>query len=129
MSDNELPRILVIDTVGTACPVLDQLKATGRYQFTFAADPQTIPSFMRWKPDVVLLHIPADKEAAEEALVWLRAIKDQVPVVVVSTAVEMGSYLVAMTNGAFDYFTSYTPMAEIIRVLNNAIRWQQAQAA
>jgi DNA-binding NtrC family response regulator len=129
MSENELPRILVIDAEGTASPVLDEIKATGRYQFTYAADPQTVPTFLRWKPDVVLLHIPAEKQAAEEALAWLRTIKDQVPVVVISTAVEMSSYLVAMTSGAFDYFTSYTPTPEIIRVLNTAIRWRQAQAA
>lgn len=125
----ELPKILVVGTRATLSPLFVRLEETGRYHFTYAADPETAPLFLPSQPSVVVLHVPTEKEAAENALAFLETLRDQVPVVVMSTAADMGLYLAAMTPGGFDYFTSYTPLEEVRRVLDNAIRWWQSQAA
>jgi DNA-binding NtrC family response regulator len=105
------------------------LEATRHYEFTCTRDLQAVRTLMRWDPLLVLLHVPEEKGKAEDAFDCLDTLKDQLPVVVMSTAADAGLYLVAMTRGAFDYFTSYTPLDEVMQILNGAVRWQRAQAA
>lgn len=122
-------RILVIDSEGSSRPILRQLEATGHYEFTCTKDLRAVQTLMRWEPLVVLLHVPQEKARAEDAFDCPDTLKDQLPVVVMSRAADTGLYLVAMTSGAFDYFTSYTPLDEIMQILNAAVRWRRAQAA
>ena len=127
--DRTLARILVVDPNGNLRPMVDQLRSTGRYELACAESVRSLRMFMRWEPNAVLLQLPEEREAAEEAFDCLDTLKEELPVVVMSGAAAMNVYLVAMTRGAFDYVTNYTPLDEIIRSLNLAIRWQRTKAA
>lgn len=122
------PAVLVVGLRTTPEPILKELDRSGRYHFAYAPDP-AVPGFWPQKPDVVLLHLPTDPVAAQEALARLKVLKEMAPVVVMSSAPDRRLYLGAMTLGAFDYFTSYTPVEEATRVLDRAIGWQRARAA
>lgn len=124
----KLPGVLVVGLRTSSEPILKELEKSGRYNFTFALDPAAA-GYLPQKPKVVLLHLPADPLASQEALSRLKTLKEEAPVVVMSNAPDMRLYLGAMTLGAFDYFTSYTPVEEATRVLDRAISWRRAQAA
>lgn len=128
-ADRRPPQVLVVGSRATFSPVFERLQESGRYNFNYITLREVSLVFSRWKPSVVLLQMPPDKEAAQHALACLKALKDEVPVVVMSAAADMNLYLAAMTYGAFDYFTSYTPMDEITRMLDNAVRTGRRQAA
>jgi len=127
--ERRLPRVLVVGSRATFSPVFERVQESGRYNFNCIALREVNPVFSRWKPSVVLLQMPPEKEAAQHALACLKALKDEVPVVVMSEAADMNLYLAAMTYGAFDYFTSYTPLDEISRMLDKAVHSGQKQAA
>jgi len=127
--EKTLARILVVDLKRSLKPLLDRFNATGRYEFACADSLRSLRMFMRWNPDVILLQVPEERTAAEEAFECLDALKEELPVVVLSEAADMNLYLVALTRGAFDYVTSYTPVDEIMRSLNEAVRWQRTKAA
>jgi DNA-binding NtrC family response regulator len=128
-AERRLPRVLVAGSRATFSPVFERLQESGRYNFDYVALRELSPAFSHWRPSVVLLQMPEEKEAAEHALSSLKALKDEVPVVVMSTAADMNLYLAAMTYGAFDYFTSYTPLDEISRMLDKAVYTGQKRAA
>ncbi|HKZ52227.1 MAG TPA: hypothetical protein VJ085_02995 [Candidatus Acidoferrales bacterium] len=128
-AERRLPRVLVVGSRMPFSPVFERLQESGRYNFNYIALREVSPAFSRWRPSVVLLQMPQEKEAAQDALSCLKALKDEVPVVVMSTAADMNLYLAAMTYGAFDYFTSYTPLDEISRMLDKAVHTGQKQAA
>jgi len=127
--ERKLPGILVVGVQRPIEPFLQQLEGSGRYQLTFAPDFKSAAGLLPRKPSVVLMHLPTEHAAAEEAFAYLQAFRKQAPVVVMSLAPDMRLYLNAMTLGAFDYFTSYTPLEEATRVLEKAIGWQRARAA
>lgn len=125
-----LPRILVLGSQGAFSQVFKQLEAADRYRFDYAHDSETVRAYLeRRRPSVVLLLVPAEPESAENALAFLEALKEHAAAVVVSPGEDMRLYLTAMERGAFDYFTCHTPLREITRVLDNAIRWRPRQAA
>jgi DNA-binding NtrC family response regulator len=129
MKPKKLPGVLVVGSLAQTEPVLRQLERLGRFEFTFVSNVHKVESFLGAKPSVVLLHVPADREQADEGFSYLGLLRKQAPVVVMSSAPDMRHYLSAMTLGAFDYFTSYTPAEEAGRVLENAIAGYRRRAA
>lgn len=129
MTAKDKPRILVVGPQAAFDDMLHALEQTGRFQLNYSVDTKTTPIFLRWKPQLILLHVPDEKRAAEQSLLWLKRFASEVPVVVISTAADLSLYLACMTCGAFDYFTSYTPLNEILRVLDRALHWERATAA
>lgn len=121
----ERARILVVGPRSACGRICNYLEASGRYELSYAAHPGD-RILLDWNPSVLLLHVPAKPEAAKQALKFL---KGRVAVVVITAVADMNVYLAAMTHGAFDYLTSYSPPAEIDRVLRNAMRVMQEQAA
>lgn len=115
--------------MASAEPVLLQLEKTARYEFTYVPSLRKAETDFPVKPSVVLLHVPADRERADEALSYLGLLRKYAPVVVMSSTPDMRFYLSAMTLGAFDYFTSYTPVEEAVRVLDNAVSRSRPVAA
>jgi DNA-binding NtrC family response regulator len=116
-----LPRVLVVGSRATFSRVFDRLQESRRYHFNYVAPREVNVLFPRWKPNVVLLQVPQEREANQQALACLEALRGEVPVVVMSAAPDMNLYLAAMTYDAFDYFTSYTPLDEISRMLEKAV--------
>jgi len=126
MKPKKLPGVLVVGSLAITEPVLRQLEQSGRYEFSYAPSVQRIESFLLTKPGVIVLHLPPEREKAEEAFSYLTLLRKHAAVVVMSSTPDMRLYLSAMTLGAFDYLTSYTPVEEAGRVLDNAVarrRW------
>lgn len=128
MNPKKMPGVLVVGSLAMTEPVLRKLEQTGRYEFTHVPQVQKAESFLPAKPSAVVLHLPSNREKADEALSYLAVLRRQAPVVVMSSAPDMRLYLSAMTLGAFDYLTSYTPLEEAGRVLDNAVS-RRRQAA
>ena len=121
MKPRKRPGVLVVGALAGTEPVLRQLEASGRFEFNYVPDVRKAKSFLLTKPSVVVLHIPEAREKVDEAFSYLNLLRKQAAVVVMSSAPDMRLYLSAMTLGAFDYFTSYTPVEEAERVLDNAV--------
>lgn len=122
-------RLLVVGPAQNFSPLFLPLGSRG-YHFESVADIEAARTYLLRQPaDVALLCLPAGEEECRAALDWLRSVKEELPVVVISCQAGMQPYLAAMECGAFDYFTSFTPLAEMERVLANAARWRQQQAA
>ncbi|MEE9234475.1 MAG: hypothetical protein V3U28_03430 [Candidatus Acidoferrales bacterium] len=119
-----LARILVVGERSALNHLADHLEGAGRYRLSYVL-PGRGGLRLEPRPDVVLLSVPEEPEAAERALAWLDFIKNQVPVVVLSSAAGMSFYLAAMNRGAFDYLTCLTPPEEVARVLSAAIGWRR----
>ena len=126
---NQKPRILAVGPRAAFGSLLEALEAREHYQFDYVNDSVIARASMQPTPDAVLLYLPADREASEEARAWMRTIKGQVPVVVVSNAADLDVYLCCMSCGAFDYLTSYSPVEEVVHVLDTAVRWAHPVAA
>ncbi len=127
--DRRKPNVLVIGPPAIFGPIFHQLSEGGRYRFNFAIDQETAPIYLSCNPCVIILNIPEDQSLAQAALSYLETLRQHAPVVVMSVAADLNLYLAAMNYGAFDYFTSYTPLEEIDRMLDKAINWQQQQVA
>ena len=125
----KVPKILVIGSERAFSDLYGVLESAGDYQLVYAAYWGTANVFLEPLPDAVLLHIPTEKHAAEQALAWVEKLKGEVPFVVLSTAADMEGYVACMARGAFDYVTSYTPLEEIRRIINRAINYKQPVAA
>ena len=125
----KVPKILVVGSERAFSDLYGVLEATRAYQLEYAAYWGTANVFLEPPPALVLLHLPIEKRAAEQALAWVEKLKGQVPFIVLSTAADMEGYVACMSRGAFDYVTSYTPLEEIRRVLNRAIHFKQPVAA
>ena len=124
-----LPRILFVGERAPFRRLIEPLESLGRYHFEYASAAPSTPSFDRRTPDAVLIEVSAEAKVAEQVLAWANAFKTTRPVVVISSRPDMSSYLAAMERGAFDYLTCQTSLDEVIRVLDNAIRWQPSEAA
>ena len=110
-------------------PAFEELGRYG-YRFEEVADTQAARTYLLRHPaDAVLLCLPTARAEAQGAFAWLRDVKEELPVVVISGEADMQPYLAAMECGAFDYFTSLTPVAEMERVLANAVRWRRQKVA
>lgn len=125
----KVPKILVVGSERAFSDLYGALEAAGAYQLAYAAYWGTANVFLEPPPDAVLLHIPQEKRAAEQALAWVEKLKGEVPFVVLSTAADMEGYVACMSRGAFDYVTSYTPLEETRRVIDRAIHFKQPVAA
>lgn len=124
-----LRRILVVGSPQGFTSMFEQLEVRG-YRFEYVADSEAARTYLlRQEADVLLLRLPAEEAKGQETLVWLNTIKEKFPVVAISCEEDVHLYLTAMKQGAFDYFTYHTPLEEIRRVLENALRWHQHQAA
>jgi len=122
-------KILVVGSPPAFSALLEGLAELG-YASENVADIRAASTYLlRHSADAVLLCLPADDLEARAALDWLRAVKEELPVVVISPAADMQPYLAAMECGAFDYFTSHTPLGEIERVLAGAVRWRRQKVA
>jgi len=122
-------QLLVVGPAAGFSPAFEELGARG-YRFEAVANSEVARTYLlRQAADVVLLCLPADKEAERAAFAWLRDIKEEFPVVVISAEADIQPYLIAMECGAFDYFTSLTPVPEMERVLANAARWRRQKVA
>jgi len=121
--------VLVVGAAASFFPAFEELEGRG-YRFEAVADTEAARTYLLRQPaDAVLLCLPAARAEAQSAFAWLRAIKEELPVVVISGEADMQPYLAAMQCGAFDYFTSLTPVAEMQRVLANAVRWRRQKVA
>lgn len=129
VTQKKQPGVLVVGSMARAEPVLLQLEKSGRYEFTFVPSVRKAETDLPTKPSVVVLHVPADRGRADEAFSYLSLLRKYAPVVVMSSTPDMRFYLSAMTLGAFDYFTSYTPVEEAGRVLDNAVSRARRLAA
>ncbi len=125
----KVPKILVVGSEKAFSDLYGTLEATGTYQLAYAAYWGTANALLEPPPDVLLLHIPPEKGAAEQALAWVEKLKLAVPFIVLSAAADMEGYVACMSRGAFDYVTSYTPLEEIRRIINRAINYKQPVAA
>lgn len=122
-------QMLVVGSSAGFSPAFEELGVRG-YRFESVADSEAARTYLlRQAADAVLLSLPADRAGASAAFAWLRTIKEELPVVVISSEADMQPYLVAMECGAFDYFTSLTPVQEMERVLANAARWRRQKVA
>jgi DNA-binding NtrC family response regulator len=128
MKKKKAPKILVVGSQSGFGELFEALE-TGNYQMNYAAYWGTADALLKPPPDALLLHIPAEKRAAEQALQWVEKLKGEVPFVVLSTAADMEGYVACMSRGAFDYVTSYTPLEEMRRVIERAVRYKQPMAA
>lgn len=125
-----LPHILVVASRTAFRRVFDYLEASGKYRLDYAPEAGLAPRFLKERtPDTVLLELPSEKQAAERTLGWLDGVKQKTVVAMISAHKDMHFYLAAMERGAFDYFTRHTPLEEITRVLDNAVRGHRRQAA
>jgi len=125
----KLPRILVVGSRTPFDDLFNALESTGAHQLLYAAYWGTARVFLEPPPDAILLHLPDEKRAADQALAWLEKLTGEVPVIVMSPAANMDGYLACMTHGAFDYITAYTPLPDVQRVLESAIRLKKPVAA
>ena len=125
----KVPKILVVGSESAFSGLYGVLEAARTYQLEYAAYWGTANVFLEPPPNLVLLHIPPEKRAAEQALAWVEKLKGEVPFVVLSTAADMEGYVACMSRGAFDYVTSYTPLEEVRRIINRAITYKQPVAA
>lgn len=122
-------QLLVVGSSAGFSPAFGELEGRG-YRFELVADSEAARTYLlRHSADAVLLCLPADQAGARAAFAWLTDIKEELPVVVISAEADMQPYLVAMECGAFDYFTSLTPVPEMERVLANAARWRRQKVA
>jgi DNA-binding NtrC family response regulator len=126
---DRLPRVLLVGPHDAFRALLDRLESLGGYQIEAAPTLPAAAQRLDPAPEVVLLHVSQERPQAEEALAWLEKLRGRTLALVVSPAADMSLYLAAMTHGAFDYFTSYTPPDEIRRGLDNALRWRARQNA
>jgi DNA-binding NtrC family response regulator len=129
MKKKKVPKVLVVGPQAGFTELFDALEAAGTYQMAYAAYWGTANVFLQPPPDVLLLHIPPEKPAAEQALAWVENLKGEVPFVVLSTAADMEGYVACMARGAFDYVTSYTPLEEMRRVIDRAVHYKEPVAA
>lgn len=121
-------QVLVVGSASGFVPVFEQLEVRG-YHFEYVANIEAARTYLlRQAADVLLLRLPEGADVSA-GFAWLQATKGKWPVVVISREEDVQLYLTAMERGAFDYFTCQTPMTEVRRVLDNAIRWRQLQAA
>lgn len=129
MQARPMGKLLVVGAASPFGDVFDRLRGCG-YQFEAVADTQAAETYLlRQLADAVLLYLPAEELERRTALAWLRSAKEELPVVVLSAVAGMQPYLSAMECGAFDYFTSHTPFAEMERVLAHATRWRPQKVA
>ena len=81
------------------------------------------------KPAAILLLVPEERRSKQQALAWLRAHRGLAPIVVFSVVADMDVYVACMSSGAFDYITGFTPMDEILRILDVAVHSSELAAA
>lgn len=126
----ERPRVLVLASRAAFRPLFDALEAEHSFQFDYVTDVSTLPTYLAsHAPSAVLLEAEPRAQTAREPLAWLDTLKRETPVVVLASRDDVPFYLAVMERGAFDYFTASTPLRDVTRVLENAIRWHQHQAA
>lgn len=122
-------RVLVVGSPAALTDTLARLTERD-FRFDFVTNTRAASNYLAdHTAELVLLDLPSDEIHSREALAWLRSVREELPVVVVSSEADMGPYLTAMESGAFDYLTSHTPAPEVERVLASAIRHYQRQAA
>ncbi len=122
-------KILVVGCDPAVQRIFERLEECGHCQFQFAPVSGPLAVASRSKPAAILLFVPASGRSKEHALEWLRALKQEAPVVVLSLAADMEVFVACMTSGAFDYVTAFTPTDEILRILENAVKSADLVAA
>lgn len=129
MNSKERERVLVIGCDPALQRVFECLEECERYQFQFAPFSGPTALLAHPRPAAILLIVSDNGLRREQALSWLRALKQKAPVVVLSLAADMEVFVASMTCGAFDYVTGFTPTEEILRTLENAVNSADLVAA
>ncbi len=127
MSNQE--KILVVGCDAAVQRVLERIEQCAPFQFQFAPCSGHPAILLQGRPAAILLIIPEDSPRKRQALDWLKALKEKAPVVVLSVAADMDVFVACMTCGAYDYVTGFTPMDEILRILENAVHAADPVAA
>jgi len=127
--EKNAPYVLLIGPREAFGRYATHLEWNAQFHVERADCPKAAGILLEFRPDVILLYIPDEHGPAREAQAAVRELRQHAPVVVFSRAANMDAYMAVMTQGAFDYVTSYTPDEEIDRVLSRAIRSATACAA
>lgn len=125
----KVPQVLVLGPRAEFDPLFTALELEERFRLRFAESLRDADADEGPRPDVIVLLAGAQGRAAPDALQWIEKLKAVAPVILMSSAADMNFYMAAMTQGAFDYFTAYTPLEEVQRVLSSAAYWASRQAA
>lgn len=122
-------KLLVVGPASNFSSLFERLEERG-FHFESVQDTGAARTYLLGQSaDVALLCLLPEQPDYRTALAWLRGVKGELPVVVISSEADMRPYLAAMESGAFDYLTTLTPLAEIERVLANAARWRHRAVA
>jgi two-component system KDP operon response regulator KdpE len=117
-------KVLVVDDEPPIRKLLRMGLGTQGYQTLDAPNAKTALEFMASKPDLVILDLGLPDMQGLELLREIRARKDTVPIVVLSSRGDEVAKVEALDQGADDYVTKPFSMAELLARIRTALRHQ-----
>jgi two-component system KDP operon response regulator KdpE len=123
MNANPL-KVLVVDDEPPIRKLLRMGLGTQGYQTLDAPNAKTALELMASKPDLVILDLGLPDMQGLELLREIRARKDNVPIVVLSSRDDEAAKVVALDLGADDYVTKPFGMEELLARIRAALRHQ-----
>ncbi|WP_025323226.1 sigma-54-dependent transcriptional regulator [Deferrisoma camini] len=122
------PRILVVDDDRGHRTMLRALLAGAGYETLEADDGDAGVDAVRTHPvDAVLLDLRMPRVGGIEALEAIKAVRPDLPVIVLTAYASVDTAVAAMKKGAFDYLTKPVDAADLSRVLDKALEFRRLE--
>jgi DNA-binding NtrC family response regulator len=122
--------LLIVGPQGPIEELLGHLEGQERYELHYCPDFYSAGAYLaEYTPSAIIVAARPCERTRAEAVDWLETARNVAPVLVFCPFEDLEFYKTVMDHGAFDFFTSATPLEEIDRELNNAITWQTCQPA
>ena len=122
------PRILVVDDDRGHRTMLRALLAESGYEALEAEDGDAGVEAVRTHPvDAVLLDLRMPRVGGIEALEAIKAVRPDLPVIVLTAYASVDTAVAAMKKGAFDYLTKPVDAADLSRVLDKALEFRRLE--
>lgn len=122
--------LLFVGPQGPFRELIDHLEAQENYHVHFATEYEDVfPYLNEGNPGAIVLAAPTEERNIREMMYWLNILKSRAPVLVLSPAEDIRLNLAVMDQGAFDFFTAFTPLDSVDWIINNAVSRTSFQAA
>ncbi len=122
------PRILVVDDDRGHRTMLRALLAEGGYETLEAGDGDAGVGAVHTHPvDAALLDLRMPRVGGIEALEAIKAVRPDLPVVVLTAYASVDTAVAAMKKGAFDYLAKPVDVADLYRVLDKALEFHRLE--
>ncbi|MFP4194418.1 MAG: sigma-54-dependent transcriptional regulator [Desulfobacterales bacterium] len=126
MSDQQTPRILIIDDEAQICRNCCKILAKNSYHTEYALDGRTgLEMLGKNHYDVVITDVRMGRVGGMEILKWIRENRPETMVIIITGYASISSAVDLMKTGAYDYLPKPFTPEELRRVVSEALEHQQ----